>query len=192
MSYPIKKRIMYQYLNKILLLVSISVALTACSPKIPFSQNLRDKYKLSDADLKGLQFYISDAIVLKRGEDLGREKGTNDGTLVIKSGKNLEQIVFKRNTACVVNQAVDNTKLTMVFEEDSKKFLVFGSDGDPNGYYSLKALEWINNKGKINYGDQTYYTNPGSQKTFLLFKMKSLRKIHMEEKVVKGKKVKIH
>jgi len=151
---------------------------------------VRDKYKLSETDLKAIQFYVSDAIVLKRGEDLNREKQTDNGELIIKSGKNIEQLVFKRNTACVINQVTDNNKFSVSFEDAANKFLVFGSEGDPNEYYSLKALDWNKGKGKITYGDQTYYSNPGSQKTFLLFKMKSLRKINVEEKVVKGKKVK--
>lgn len=190
MNCAFQKSTMKKLTVQLLLLICAGVLVTSCSPKIPFTQNVRDKYKLSDNDLKAIQFYVSDAVILRRGEDLGREKGTDDGTLVIKSGKNLEQIVFKRNTACVVGQAVDNAKLTMSFEDDAKKFLVFGSDNDANGYYTLKALEWVGGKGKINYGDQTYYTNPGSQKTFLMFKMKSLRKISVDQKVVKGKKVK--
>ena len=178
------------FMKKIILYLSSCLLLASCSPKIPFTQVVRDKYKLSDEDLKRIQFYVSDAIVLRRGEELGREKGTDNGTLVIKSGKNLEQIVFKRNTACVINSVVDNTKFSVSFEDGANKFLVFGSEADPNGYYSLKALDWNSGKGKVTYGDQTYYSNSGSQKTFLLFKMQSLRKIHVDEKVVKGKKVK--
>lgn len=164
--------------------------LSSCSPKIPFTQSVREKYKLTDEDLKHIQFYLSDAVVLKRGEELGREKQNENGTLVIKSGKNIEQVVFKRNTACVLNTVTDNNKFSVSFEDAANKFLVFGSQGDPDGYYSLKALEWNGGKGKINYGDQTYYSNQGSQKTFLMFKMQSLRKINVDEKVVKGKKVK--
>ena len=177
-------------MKKIILYLSTCLFLASCSPKIPFTQSVRDKYKLSEEDLKRIQFYVSDAIILRRGEDIAREKGTDNGALVIKSGKNIEQIVFKRNTSCVANSVVDNNKLTMSFEDGANKFLVFGSEADPNGYYSLKALDWTGGKGKITYGDQTYYTNAGSQKTFLLFKMQSLRKIHVKEKVVKGKKVK--
>lgn len=171
------------------LLLIITVLMTSCSPQIPFTQSVRDKYKLSDTDIKAIQFYISDAIVLKRG-DLSRENENNDGTLVVKSGESRQHIIFKRNAACVANSIVDNNKLTLGFENDTNKFLVFGSQGDPQGYYTLKALEWVSNKGKIKYGDQTYFTNPGSYRVFLMFKMKSLRNIQVEEKVVKGKKVK--
>ncbi len=171
------------------LLAILLFVFDACSPKIPFTQAIRDKYKLTEADLKSIQFYLSEQVVLKRGEDLGREKGTDDGTLVIKSGKNLEEVVFKRNTACVINQVVDNSKVTMGFEDDPKKYLVFGSDGDPNGYYSIKALEWVKSRGKINYGDQTYYTYLNNQGVYLMFKMKSLKNVNLDQKVVKGKKL---
>lgn len=180
---------MKKSIQELSLFVFASFLLTSCSPKIPFTQAVRDKYKITEADVKSIQFYLSDAVILKRGEDLNREKGTDNGTLVIKSGKNLEQVVFKRNTACVVNQVVDNKKLTVNFEDGANKFLVFGSEGDRNGYYVLKALDWSTGNGKITYGDQTYFANGASQQTFLMFKMKSLRKVNVEEKVVKGKKL---
>ena len=39
--------------------------LVACSPQLtPFSQDLYDRYRWTDEELKNIQFYLSDDIVL--------------------------------------------------------------------------------------------------------------------------------
>ncbi len=167
----------------------ITLMLASCSPKIPFTQTIRDQYKLDASELKHIQFYLSDPIVLRRGDNKENQKSTEEGTLVVKSGKDLEQVVFKGNTPGAVSEIVDGQKITIAFEDGAEKYLVFGSSGDRNGYYKLQALQWSGERGKINYGGQTYYSNRGSDKAILLFKMKSLRNVKVDEKIVKGKKV---
>ncbi len=167
----------------------ITMILASCSPKIPFTQAIRDQYKLDAAELKHIQFYLSDPIVLRRGDNKENQKSTDEGTLIVKSGKDLEHVVFKGNTQGAVSEIVDGQKITVAFEDGAEKYLVFGSSGDRNGFYKLQALQWSGERGKINYGGQTYYSNRGSDKAILLFKMKSLRDVKVDEKIVKGKKV---
>lgn len=163
--------------------------LSGCSPKIPFTQRVREQYNLSGDELKRIQFYISDPLVLQRGTN-ENAKATEEGTLVIKSGSNVEQVYFKRNTPGAVSSVVDAQKMTVSFEDGAEKYLVFGSENDRSGYYRVQAVNWDKSgKGKINYGGQTYYAAPGSQDAILMFKMKSLRKLRVDQKVVKGKKI---
>ncbi|MFM9055388.1 MAG: hypothetical protein ACKOQY_01695 [Bacteroidota bacterium] len=49
----------------------------ACSPKVPFTQQIREQYKLSPDELKRIQFYLSDPVVLRRMEQSEREKKTD-------------------------------------------------------------------------------------------------------------------
>jgi len=167
----------------------ISIIITSCSPRIPFTQAIRDQYKLNDQDLKHIQFYLSDPVVLKRGFSKENEKSTEEGTLVIKSAKDVQQVIFKANTPGAVVDVFDNNKITIAFEDGIEKHLVFGSNNSRQGYYYLQALDWKDNKGKINYGGNTYFSNPGSDKSILLFRMKSLKNVKVDETVVKGKKV---
>lgn len=161
--------------------------LSSCSPKIPFTQTIRDQNNLTAEDLQRIQFYLSDPVILKRG-NVSNQKATEEGALVIKSGKNIEQVSFKANTPGTVSEVVSNSVLKMSFEEGAEKVLVFSSD--KNGYYSLKAVSWERDgRGTINYGGQTYIAAPGSSNAVLMFKMKSLKKVKVQEKVVKGKKL---
>lgn len=170
-----------------ILLIGVVLALSSCSPKIPFTQTLREQNNLTAEELQRIQFYLSDPVILRRG-NVSSEKATEEGSLVIKSGKNIEQVSFKANTPGTVSEVVSNSALRMSFEDGAEKALVFSADR--NGYYSLKALNWEKDgRGTINYGGQTYIAVPGSSNAVLMFKMKSLKKVRVQEKVVKGKKL---
>ncbi len=169
--------------------LALTFLISSCSPKIPFTQAVRDRYKLTPEELRGIQFYISDPVALRRGESSENQKSTEDGKLVVESGKSIEQVTIKANTAGAVEQVPDFKTLSVSFEEGSEKNLVFSSAKSRNGYYSLQALSWKDGRGEVNYGGKTWFANPGSDQAILLFKMKSIKKMRVNEKVVKGKKV---
>jgi hypothetical protein len=161
-------------------LVGALVLLAGCSPKIPFTQSVREKHNLTAEELRRIQFYLSDPVILRRGNSQS-EKATEEGALVIKSGKNIEQVSFKANTPGTVSEVVSNSAMKISFEDGPEKMLVFSSD--KNGYYALKALSWERDgKGTINYGGQTYTAAPGSSNAILLFKMKSLKDVQVKER----------
>ena len=162
---------------------------SACSPKIPFTQAVRDQYKLTPEELKGIQFYLSDPVALRKGEANENQKSTEDGKLIIESGKTIDQVTIKSNTEGAVESVPDLKSLTVSFEEGAEKYLVFSSIKSRNGFYSLQALNWENGRGKVSYAGQTWYASPGSDQAILLFKMKSIKKLRVNEKVAKGRRV---
>ena len=172
----------------VLLLMPWLVMIISCSPKVPFTQGIREKYKLNESELKAIQFYTSDVIVLKRGEVSEKEKETKEGTLTIKGGNKVEEVVIKAGTPCVIEQVYDGNRVSVSFEEGKNKYLVFGSLHSRNGLYTLQVLN-ENGKQTINYGEKLYYASTGSEQVFLVFKIKSLNKFELNQQVVKGKKV---
>jgi hypothetical protein len=76
----------------------------------------------------------------------------------------------------------------VAFEDGAEKSLVFSSKADRNGYYRLIMLN-ENGKYKVNYGGESYNVLNGSEQSILLFKMKSLKELKVNEKVVKGRKI---
>jgi len=171
-----------------LLLLSFVLLLAACSPRVPFTQGIRDKYQLSESELKLLQFYTSDVIILKRGEMSEKAKETTEGTLTIKGGNKVEEIVIKAGTPCVIEKVYDGNNVSVSFEDGKNKYLVFGSMHSKNGLYSLQVLR-ENNKPTLNYGEKLYVVSTGSDPVFLVFKIKSLNRFEVDQKVVKGKKI---
>ncbi len=170
-------------------LIGLAIVMTSCSQKlVPFTQEIRDTYDLSEEDLQSIQFYISKGFVMKRGERSG-EKETGDGELTLKKEHFVEEVVVNAKTPCVVKRSVDGHTLMVEFEEGSDKFLVFGSKRNSDGFYTLRALDWKNGRGKINYGDKYYLSSPGSRDVFLALKLRSIENFRSEQKVLKGKKL---
>ena len=161
----------------------------ACSPKVPFTQQIREQYKLNPDELRRIQFYLSDPVVLRRMEQSEREKKTEEGKLVIESGSSLNQLTFKANTPGLVDGVVDANTIKISFEDGAEKYMVFGSARSRNGYYVLQGLPADNGRVKINYAGQSWIAGRGSEQAVLLFKMKSVRKLRVNDNVAKGKKL---
>jgi len=165
------------------------LGLSSCtSSRVPFTQQLKERYQLKPEELKSLQFYFSNNFVLRRGENLQKTETTGGELTLHKDGK-VEEIIIKAGTPCVVRDVVDGNRITISFEDNSNNYLVFGSINNKDGYYTLQAFEWVKGKGKVNYGEETYYSSQGSRDVFLAIKMKSLENLKVEQKVVKGKKI---
>ncbi|MCE2846884.1 MAG: hypothetical protein LW707_07610 [Sphingobacteriales bacterium] len=179
-------------MNRIILSSITFACLTllfACSPKVPFTQQIREQYKLSPDEMRGIQFYLSDPVVLRRMEQSEREKKTEEGKLVIESGSSLDQLTFKANTPGLVDGVVDASTIKISFEDGAEKYMVFGSARSRNGYYGLQGLPADNGRVKINYAGQSWIAGRGSEQAILLFKMKSVRKLRVNDNVAKGKKL---
>lgn len=188
-NFGIKQNNMKKRLEIITLVLITAVVVTSCSTgRVPFTQQLRDQYKLNVEELKSIQFYTSNNLVLRRAETESK-KETSGGELTISKDRVLEEIVIKAGTPCVIKDVVDGSRVTVTFEDGGNKYLVFGSIRNRDGYYTLQALDWTQGKGKVNYGEQLYITSEGSRDIFLVLKMKSLNQFKVDQKVIKGKTV---
>ena len=174
----------------LLILTAAILFISSCAPKVQFTQSIREKYKLTENEIRALQFYNSHDIVLNRGERKNEEQGTEEGTLTIKTGNYIEQVTIKAGTPGIVEKVIDGKRIAVSYEVGEGNFLVFGSTNPENrGRYTILASEWVNNKGKLEYGGKTFYAAPGSGNIYLLFKMRKLHQYRKEERVVKGRKI---
>ncbi|MGD1843985.1 MAG: hypothetical protein ACFB10_01160 [Salibacteraceae bacterium] len=169
-------------------LFALLLLVTSCAPKIPFTQEVRQKYKLSEADLKSIQFYASHDIVLFRGEKTGTKK-TDEGTLKVSSNSSVEKVIIKAGTPGVVEKVVDGSRLAISFETGEGKLLIFGDPTATRGVYKLMAAKWVNGKGQLLYGGQNYYTPLTNQHTYLEFRLKREFRKQNSSRVAKGRKL---
>lgn len=180
-----------KYFKTLFAIAITAMTLSSCAPKlVPFTQTLREEYKLDEAALKTLQFYISHEIVLNRAESVDSKQGNVDGVLTLETGKTVEQVVFEVGTKCLVKSSPGNDKLRIYFEPDDPEGLMFGiANRSVNERYSLMSPDWKGARGKIKYKGQTYYTSKRSGDTYLQIRMKKLNKLEKSRRVVKGMKI---
>ncbi len=168
-------------------IVGIFFVLEGCAPRVPFTGEIRNKYNLSEAELKQLQFYNSHDITLSQVSEEAKTKQTQDGELKITTGKSYDEVLIKAGTRGVVEKVIDQNRIAVSFEPGS--YIIFGDPDHKNYNYTLLAADWRNNRGVLNYGGKEYYANRGAANIYLKFKLSKLNKVQRKSRVVKGRKL---
>src|SRR5690242_7391420 len=97
--------------------LALCAATTGCRPSlVPPTQEIRDQNHLTDAELKNLQYYVSNTITLHRELESGGRQITGNHKLVVIAGKTIEEVVIEARTPgiCV---ALNDHKLSISFEQ---------------------------------------------------------------------------
>jgi uncharacterized iron-regulated protein len=165
-------------------IILLSLFLSSCATKIPFTSDIQSEYKFPEERLKKVQFYTSAEIVLIKTKNEG-DAVVNDGKILIKNEKNVEKIIIKQNTPCILEEIVEDNKFLFSFEYGKDRVLMFGNNS--SGYYSLMAKSWKSQQGLIDYANKTYATTNGD--VFLNIKVKNLKKLKGKQRTLKGRKI---
>lgn len=171
----------------VLCLLSL-IVLSSCSKRLSyFTDHLYEEYDWSEEDLKQVQFYLSDDIVLYR--DLSSEEARiQDGKIKIKNGRKVEEIIFEKGTPGLLLFSPKEDRLAVSFDQDNK-YLMFGPNAKVGGKFVLLAKDWKKRSGQVTYGDLTYYTTSASAFSSLLVDLDHAGQVSHKVKKVKGRTI---
>ena len=181
-------------MKNLLLLLSLTtvVLLSSCSPRLsPFTQDLYEDNNWSDADLKRIQFYLSEDIVMRRQARSGSSEIVG-GEIKIVDGKRVDEIIIKKGTPGVFIFRPKEERFAISFEGGSdKRFLIFGPSERTRGRYTLRARQWKKRRGggEITYDGRTYYTPSESAYAALLVDLKKIRNTKVKSREAKGRTI---
>lgn len=173
-----------------LIFALLLLGLVSCSPRLtPFSQDLYDRYRWSDEELKNIQFYLSDDIVLyKKGDS--SEASIVDGKIRINKENTGERIVIKKGTPGVFLFSPKSNRFAISFHEsDDSKYLMFGPNEAINGKYALLAKDWEKYKGTVTYQDQHYTVKADDALSILMVDLEKAVNNQVKHKEEKGRKI---
>lgn len=173
------------------LLVLGLVGFSSCSSLTPFTQDLYYENDWSDDDLKDIQFYLSEDIILRRGVTEGSST-ISSGKIKVVKGEKIEEIKIKRGTPGVFLFRPNDDKFAVSFESGDKSFLIFGPSEKKGGEYTLRAAEWDKSKGQgeVTYNGKKYYTPTKSAYATLMVDLKKAGKTDIKSKTAKGRTIK--
>jgi len=165
--------------------------MSSCSPSLtPFTQNLYEEFDWSDKEMKQIQFYLSEDIVLRKSRG-GSKSDIDDGTIKVVRGSEVEEVVFKKGTQGVFAFSPREDRIAISFENAGKDaFLMFGPNKRAQGKFVLLAKDWEKNYGKIQYNGAVYETSSQSAYSSLMVDLKKARKVQYRKKTVGGRSVK--
>jgi hypothetical protein len=145
-----------------LYLLLVAGALSSCSPRLTtFTEDLYKDYSWKEADLKKIQFYLSDNLTIYRNIDEDGGVRISGGEIRIRDGKKVEEVHFRAGTPGVFLFKPKEEHFAISFEEgDDTRYLVFGPNPKYDGRYMLLASEWNRQgRGKITYAGQRFWTD---------------------------------
>ncbi|MEM6964170.1 MAG: hypothetical protein AAF573_05340 [Bacteroidota bacterium] len=179
--------------SKFLLPLTLGIFLmSSCKTKLtPFTQQLYEEQQWTDEELKRIQFYISEDIVLFRELRKGDSRIVS-GEIKIRNGRKVDEVVIKKGTPGVLLFRPNEDKFAISFEEgNDERYLVFGPSRKRgrNGKYGLLSKDWGRRFGKVTYGGRIYNATSNSAYAALMVDLKRLKDTEVRSRVAKGRKV---
>ena len=171
------------------------LALTAslgvrCSPQLqPFTSHTLQEVNNSEDNLKKIQFYLSEDVVIYR--DVTRQNGDIiAGKIKIVQGREVEEVRIRKGTPGVFLFRVKDKNFAVSFDEgNDKRYLTFGPNPKRGGTYVLLATDWKDRQGKVHYDDKVYWAAGESAFASLLVDLDKVRKTETQSRVASGRKV---
>jgi len=175
---------------------------------VPYTLQLQEEYNLTDEEVRQLQFYISDEVMLEREIVDVDKRVSKEHRLKKIEDKLVDQIVFRPYTPGVALELMPNM-LSVAFEEQG--YLKFKSEGEPEEYFYFKSdrygdtikekvlnyCSWfqliedeIFSNGLVTYNVNEYWVFFPETRPHLLVDEESLEKIKEQRRIVKGIKQK--
>ncbi|MBK8281967.1 MAG: hypothetical protein IPK94_18045 [Saprospiraceae bacterium] len=168
------------------------IILSSCAPSLsPYTQKLYDRYEWKEADLKKVQFYLSDDIVLRRKAGSGKAE-INQGQIKVIDGTRYEIVKFKRGTPGVLLFMPKENRMAISFEEgkaNDANYLMFGPNPTVNNQYVLLAADWDKRSGEVTYQGKKWETSSHSAFAGLEINLKNIDQNNTEARVAKGRTV---
>ena len=165
------------------------IFLASCTPTLtPFTNRLMEKYNWNDDELKRIQFYLSQDIILRR--DVDKTGGTEftKGSIKVVDGRKIEEVIIPKGTPGVLLFRPSEKKFAISFEaNDDQRFLMFGPNPKRGGEFVLLASEWEGRNAIVTYQGKEYITDVSAAWANLLVDLKKSRNLTLERRTVKGR-----
>ena len=173
-------------MKKYIVIFAALVILSSCSPKIPFTQDIRNSIELNDIKLTEVQFYLSKDVVLRRKE-ASKDIKVQAGTINYMNNAKNEAITIKALTPGIC-ESFSATAAKVGFEDGANKELQFIKNSA--NQYQIGADDWSTGNGKIKYDTTFYYIDKMGSDAILMIKKMDVAKFKKVNKRASGRKIK--
>ena len=157
---------------------------------VPFTKDLQDRITSSNLDIKKVQFFIDQRLILRR--TLGNQKSDiKGGQILFENGLYIHEVIIPKYTPGIC-EGIDGDRISISFELQNND-IKFGPHGDNQQSFTLSARNWNNGAGELTYDNATYTvkcaTCPNVAVTTLLVKKSEAHKIQKTQRIVRGRRV---
>ena len=176
-------------MRRLIPLFALVAFLSSCGPRLsPYTQRLYDDQQWTENDLRRIQFYLSEDLVLSR-ERRGGSSTITRGQIKIVDGREIEQIVIKRNTPGVFVFSPRENRMAVSFEDSDDLYLIFGPNPRTGNRYTLRGSEWNRRGGKVTYAGEDWYVDGRDALSHLMVPLKRERNRDVNSRVASGRRI---
>lgn len=158
---------------------------------VPFTKDLKARLEKENIDLKQVQFYTDQKIILTR--NLGEQKlAVTSGVVRLEKGQYLNEVIIPAFTPGVCESA-ENERMMISFEKGSNTLAFGPGSGYTFNEFSPYGAEWRNGTAAVAYDNNKYRARCGSCQDLasvtLVIKKSTLDKMERKSRTVKGRTV---
>ncbi len=179
---------MVKHMKKIILFVAIASVLASCKNLVPYTDSMKTEHGWTTDQLKAIQFYVSDDIILHRELTNGSSEIVH-GKIKMVDGRRVDEILIRAHTPGVLTSMPNDEKMLVSFEVGDDHYLSFGVNPKRGNKFVLLASDWTSGRGKVHYAGDEYYTDPGSHFAFLQVDLHKIDNMQLKQHVAKGRKI---
>jgi hypothetical protein len=180
-----------------LCIASLSLLFSCSSSKklsksyVPFTRELKLKLEKDNIDLKQVQFYVDQKLILSR--NLGDQKvEVHSGVVKLENGKFINEVIVPAFTPGVC-EATDNDKLMVSFEKGNNNLAFGPGRGYTFNEYVLYGTEWKNGTASVTFDSNKFRARCGTcqdvASATLVIRKSELDKIDRKIRTLKGRTV---
>jgi hypothetical protein len=187
---------MRRILTVILCFTSLTFLFSCGSSKklssyVPFTRDLRQKLEKENIDLKQVQFYVDQKLILNR--NLGDQKlVVTSGVVKMENGKYVNEVIIPSLTPGICED-VNSDKLMISFEKGNNNLAFGPGSGYTFNEYVLYGTEWKNGTALVDYDSNKFRARCGAcsdvASATLVIRKKELDKWERKSRTLKGRTI---
>ena len=158
---------------------------------VPFTVGLKQRLERDSIDLKQVQFYIDQKVILSRF--LGSQKAqVNSGVVKFENGQYINEVIVPPFTPGVCEDIV-NGRLMISFEKGNNNIAFGQGSGYTANDYVIYGTDWKNGTTAVTFDSNKFRARCGTcsdvASTMLVVKKSEIDKIQKKTRTLKGRKI---
>src|ERR1700743_2686553 len=127
---------------------------------VPFTRDLKQKLEKENIDLKQVQFYVDQKLILNR--NLGDQKVVvSSGVVKLENGKYINEVIIPSFTPGLC-EGTEGERLLISFEKGNNNLAFGPGSGYTFNNYVLYGTEWKNGTALVNYDSEKFRARCGA------------------------------
>ena len=158
---------------------------------VPFTRELKERLEKENIDIKQVQFYVDQKLIMSRYLDNGKAE-VKSGVVKLENGRYINEVVIEPFTPGVCED-IANGNLMVNFEKGSSD-LGFGLGSNYSAdQFVLYGYDWKNGTAIVNFDNQKFRVRCGTcadvANARLMIKKSVVDKFEKKTRVLEGRKV---